>query len=37
MKQRIFCIDLLRVIAMLLVLVDHTIVVGLDEGNVICR
>ena len=37
MKQRIFCIDLLRVIAMLLVLVDHTIVVGLDAGNVICR
>ena len=37
MKQRILGLDLLRVVAMLLVIIDHTIVVGLDAGNVICR
>lgn len=37
MNNRIFGIDLLRVVAMILVLVDHTIVVGLDAENVTWR
>lgn len=37
MNQRIFGIDLLRVVAMILVLVDHTIVVGVDAENLFWR